>query len=71
MVQKVQKVQNEYIKTMNKARNNGDESFVYKGSTYVKSSVASGMVIYVKEENLEEYLKNSKNSKKGKKGKKK
>ena len=58
-------VKNEYMDMMNKARNNGDESFVYKGTTYVKSSVASGMVIYVKEENL------GKLKKKLKKGKKK
>ena len=49
---------------MIKARNNGDESFVYKGTKYVKSSVPSGMVIYVKEENIGKWKKQLKKGKK-------
>lgn len=39
---------NEYFKIMLEAKKNGAESFVYKGTTYVKSAGKNNIVIYKK-----------------------
>jgi len=42
----------EYIKMRSNAEKNGDESFVYKNITYVQTMAPSGVVIYVRQQNL-------------------
>ena len=42
----------EYIKMRSNAEKNGDESFVYKNITYVQSLTPTGVVIYVRQQNL-------------------
>jgi hypothetical protein len=42
----------EYIKMRSEAEKNGDESFVYKNITYIQSLAPSGVVIYVRQQNL-------------------
>lgn len=42
----------EYIKMRSNAEKNGDESFVYKNITYVQSLTPTGVVIYVRQQNV-------------------
>lgn len=39
---------NEYFKVMLDAKRSGAESFVYKGSTYVKSAGKNSIIVYKK-----------------------
>ena len=42
----------EYVKMRSEAEKNGDKSFVYKNITYIQSLTPSGVVIYVRQQNL-------------------
>ena len=39
---------NAYFKLMNDARKSGDPSFVYKGTTYYRSTAKTGLTVYKK-----------------------